>query len=351
MSVDAVYQDLRARLHDVVPDVELRIKAEWVDEINRLKTERCAVILAHNYMEPALFHSIPDFTGDSLSLCRQAAETDAEVIVFCGVRFMAETAKILNPDKKVLLPAEDAGCSLASGITAADVRELRRAYPGAPVVAYVNTDAAVKAEVDICCTSGNAAQVVRSLDADEVIFLPDEFLARNVARELGWSFNLPEDDREPTVPRIIGWPAHCEVHEKFTVQDVDDVRKQFPGVVVLAHPECRPEVVAAADYSGSTARMIRYVERSADSPILLLTECAMGDNISAGSPDKDLLRLCSVRCPHMNRITLEDTLHSLRHDRYQIEVPDEIRVPAARSVRRMLEMSGAVAHRGARLQR
>jgi len=341
MSVEALYQDLKSKLGDVVPDFELRLKAEIADEINRIKIERNAVILAHNYMEPALYYSVPDFKGDSLELSRRAASTDRDVIVFCGVRFMAETAKILSPDKTVLLPAEKAGCSLAESITAADVRALKERFPGVPVVTYVNTYADVKAESDICCTSGNAAAVVRSLDSDTVIFLPDEYLAGNVAKETGKRILFPTrdaqsgDDADLDV-EIIGWPGRCEVHEQFTVQDIEDVRKQFPDVVILAHPECSPEVVAASDVSGSTSAMIRYVEETEAPRYLLLTECSMGDNIAAASPDKEMLRLCSHRCPHMNEITLEDTLAALKHDRYRIEVPEEIRVRAVRSIERML---------------
>jgi quinolinate synthase len=340
------YEELREKLHGVVPDFELRLKAEIAEEIDRLKVEKNAVILGHNYMEPALFHSIPDFTGDSLELCRKAARTDQDVIVFCGVKFMAETAKILNPGKTVLLPSLEAGCSLAASITAEDVRELRRRFPGVPVVTYVNTYADVKAESDVCCTSSNAKAVVESLGADTVIFLPDEYLARNVARETGRHIIFPT--RDPRVAaatdvdaRMIGWKGRCEVHEKFTVEDVRSVREQFPDVVVVAHPECSPEVVEASDFAGSTTAMARFVERAEAKRFLLLTECAMGDNIMAANPDKEMLRLCSVRCPHMNQITLEQTRDSLRLDRYVIDVPDDVRVRAARAVERMISI-GAV---------
>jgi quinolinate synthase len=345
-SVEATYEQMRAKLSKVVPDVELKYKAELVYEINRIKKERGAVILGHNYMEPALYHTVPDVVGDSLELARKAAETDCDPIVFCGVRFMAETAKILNPGRTVLLPAKKAGCSLAESITAEDVRNLRARYPGVPVVTYINTYAEVKAETDVCCTSGNAARVVASLDSDKVIFLPDEYLAQNVARETGKSIIVPT--RVPKsgagVPEnleydIIGWNGRCEVHEKFTVEDIQNVRKQFPDVVVLAHPECSAEVVSASDFSGSTSRMIDYV-KSVDAPrYLLLTECSMGDNIVAENPEKEMVRLCSIRCPHMNEITLEDTLDALRNNRYVIEVPEDIRIRARRSLDRMLEIS------------
>jgi quinolinate synthase len=344
ISAERIYEDLKQRLGRVAPDFELRYKAGLAAEINRLKQERNAVILGHNYMEPALFYSVPDITGDSLELCRRAATTDKDPIVFCGVRFMAETAKILNPDKTVLLPAREAGCSLAASISGEDVRRLKQLYPDVPVVVYVNTYADVKAEADICCTSGNAAAVVKSLGHDTVIFLPDEYLARNVARETGLEILVP-DLSDPNMPRLddvrgkmIGWHGRCEVHEKFTVQDIENVRRQFPDVVILAHPECPPDVVEASDFSASTSKMIRFVQESDAPHFLLLTECSMGDNIAASNPDKDMLRLCSVRCPHMNQITLEDTLDALRRDRTLIEVPEELRVRAARSIERMLEI-------------
>jgi len=339
MSLETVYEGLLHKLRGVVPEFELRHKAEIADEINRLKRERGAVILGHNYMEPALFHSVCDFTGDSLELCRRAAATEADPIVFCGVRFMAETAKVLNPGRTVLLPAKVAGCSLAASITAEDVRRLKAHYPGVPVVGYVNTYADVKAEADICCTSGNAAAVVDSLGAETVLFLPDEYLARNVARETGKhivfpSLAAPAAGETELDYELIGWHGRCEVHEKFTLDDVQNVRRQFPDVMVLAHPECSPEVVEAADFSGGTAAMIREVAESPRLRYLLLTECAMGDNVAAANPDKEMLRLCSVRCPHMNEITLEDTRDALRHDRYRIEVPEPTRVRAPPDARR-----------------
>lgn len=342
MTFDELLNDLKLRLSRIMPEAEIRYKAELAFQINQLKVERNAVILGHNYMEPALYYSIPDFKGDSLELSRKAAQTDKEVIVFCGVRFMAETAKILNPTKTVLLPAQKAGCSLAESITAEDVRQLKKRFPGAPVVSYVNTYADVKAESDLCCTSGNAATLVKSLKSDTVIFLPDEYLARNVARETGKHIIFPT--QFPLLAdgaldyQMIGWHGKCEVHEKFTVEDIQNVRRQFPDVVILAHPECSPEVTAAADFSGSTSAMIKYVEQTKAPHYLLLTECSMGDNIAAANPDKDMLRLCSVRCPHMNEITLEDTLASLQQMRYVIEVPEDIRRRAAKAVQRMIEI-------------
>lgn len=342
MSVETVYEEMKARLRDVVPDVELHYKAELVYEINKLKEQKNAVILGHNYMEPALFHTIPDFKGDSLFLSRKAAETDKDIIVFCGVRFMAETAKILNPHRTVLLPSEKAGCSLAASITAQDVRELKERFPGVPVVTYVNTYADVKAESDICCTSSNAAAVVESLGVETVIFIPDEYLARNVARDTGKHIIFPTMDplggsgSTELDYQLIGWHGRCEVHEKFTVRDIQDVRQQFPDVVILAHPECSPQVVEASDFSGSTNAMINYVQEIKAPHYLMLTECAMGDNVAAANPEVDMLRLCMVRCPHMNQITLEDTLEALQVEQYLIEVPEDIRIRAFRSVERMI---------------
>jgi len=341
-----LYEEMKLSLAAVVPDFELAYKAEIAVEINALKKRRHAVILGHNYMEPVLFYSVPDFKGDSLDLSRKAAQTDKDVIVFCGVRFMAETAKILNPNKTVLLPAAKAGCSLAASISAEDVRRLKKKFPGVPVVTYVNTYANVKAESDICCTSSNAAAVVESLHADTVIFLPDQYLASNVAKETGKHIIFPslapsrlsEYAANLLDVQMIGWHGRCEVHEKFTVRDIETVREQFPDVVILTHPECSPEVVAASDFSGSTNAMINYVRQSRAPHYLLLTECSMGDNISAANPDKDMLRLCMVRCPHMNMITMEDTRDSLKYNQYVIEIPEEIRVRAFQAVDRMIKI-------------
>jgi len=341
MSVDDLFSELHSKLGDVVPYFELRYKAELAFEINRLKKERNAVILGHNYMEPALFYSVTDFRGDSLELCYKARQTDKDVIVFCGVRFMAETAKALNPSKTVLLPSMEAGCSLAASITPQDVRALRQEFPGVPVVAYINTYADVKAEADICCTSANAAAVVQALHSDTVILVPDEYLARNVARETGKRIIVPtlhtgEAQDSAVESHLVGWPGRCEVHEKFTVEDVRNVRKQFPDVLILAHPECSPEVVAASDFSGGTSAMVQYVERTSAPRYLLLTECAMGDNIAAAHPEKEILRMCSVRCSHMNKITLENTLQSLTALQHVVELPPDIIERAARAVERML---------------
>jgi len=320
------FKHLTDKFGGYAPEFELEYKAELIDEIQKLKKIRNAVVLGHNYMEQVLFDTIPDFRGDSLELSRRAAETDKDVIVFCGVKFMAETAKILNPGKTVFIPSLKAGCSLAASITAEDVRKLREQFPNTPVVSYVNTYADVKAESDVCCTSGNAAKVIEwvlsEFDTDKVIFLPDEYLAANVARETG--------------RQIIGWHGRCEVHEKFTVDDIARVREEYPDVMVLAHPECSPEVVMASDFSGSTSSMLAEVDKHKERPMLLLTECSMGDNIIAANPEANILRLCMVRCPHMNQITLEQTRDALKNLQYQIEIPEELRLRAELAVRRMI---------------
>ena len=341
MTTEEMYQNLKEKLADIVPDVELRYKAELAVKINVLKKQKNAVILGHNYMDPVLFHAVTDIKGDSLELSRKAAETDKSIILFCGVKFMAETAKILNPTKTVLIPSL-AGCSLAASITAEDVRGLKKRYPGVPVVTYINTYADVKAETDICCTSGNAVAVVESLHSDTIIFLPDEYLASNVAIETGKhiifpSLNSVQPANESLLDvQMVGWRGRCEVHEKYTVQDIVNVREQYPDVLIMAHPECSPEVVAASDFSGSTSAMIKYIKQTNAPRYLLLTECSMGDNVAAENPDKNMLRLCSVRCPHMNQITMENTLNSLKYNRIEIQVPEEIRIRAVRAVERMI---------------
>ena len=345
-SVDEMEEKLSKFLLPVDPDCQVRDKALLAYEINNLKKERGAVILGHNYMEPALYHGVADIVGDSLQLARESAESNADIIVFCGVRFMAETAKILNPTRTVLLPAKKAGCSLASSITAQDVRDLKEKFPGIPVAVYINSYADVKAECDVCVTSSNAAKIVEKLDSDTVIFIPDEYLSRNVAKETGKTILVPKKGELNTIGAssiddisMIAWPGKCEVHDKFTVEDIENVRAQFPDVTVLAHPECPPEVVDKSDFSGSTSKMIEYVETKDSPQYLLLTECAMGDNIIAENPEKNILRLCSVRCPHMNEITLEDTLVALKRNTQIIEVPEDIRIRAKKSLDRMLELS------------
>src|SRR5690348_11402219 len=291
---------LYAKVANFIPKAEWILHAPLIDAINRLKREKDAVILAHNYMTPEIFHCVGDFTGDSLALAREAASTRAKVIVQAGVHFMAETSKILSPEKTVLIPDLRAGCSLAASITGADVRLLKQKYPGLPVVTYVNTSADVKAESDVCCTSSNAVAVVediaRERGVDTVIMVPDEFLAQNVAKQ--------------TRVKIITWKGHCEVHERFTAADIRAYRDANPGVVVLAHPECPPEVVAEADFAGSTSAMIGYVGKRRPHRVVLVTECSMSDNVAVEYPDVEFVRPCNL-CPHMKQITLPRILNSL----------------------------------------
>lgn len=339
-------QQVRDQLSAVIPEFELDAKLELIAEINELKREKNALILGHNYMEPAVFHGVADVTGDSLELCFKAQQAKEDTLVFCGVEFMAETAKIINPSKRVLLPAQKAGCSLASSITAEDVRRLKSMYPGVPVVTYINTYADVKAETDICCTSGNAEKIVASLDSDKVIFIPDEYLARNVAKATGKHIifpsleeQSPKSQTEGFEKAFISWPGKCEVHDLFKPSDIDSVREQYPDVKVLAHPECPPDVVDASDFSGSTSAMIRYVKEHEKKRYLLLTECSMADNIIASNPKSELLRLCSHRCPHMAQITLEDTKRCLELGQYEVQVETKLAAKAKASIDAMLRLS------------
>ncbi len=312
---------LYERVRRVIPEFEWPVFAPYVAAINELKTRRNAVILAHNYQTPEIFHGVADFVGDSLALAQQGARTDAEVIVLAGVHFMAETAKILSPEKTVLIPDPLAGCSLASSITAEDVRLLRQRYPGVPVVTYVNTSAAVKAESDVCCTSANAVAVVESLGVERVIFLPDEYLGRYVASQ--------------TDVEVILWRGHCEVHERFTGGELRAYREAHPGTLILAHPECAPEVLAEADFVGSTAAMVRRVGEVAPRRVVMVTECSMSDNVAAEHPNVEFVRPCNL-CPHMRRITLPKILRSLETMETKVEVPAEVAGRARRAVERML---------------
>ena len=314
---------LYERVRSVIPPIEWPAFAGDVDAILRLKRERNAVILAHNYQTPEIFHCVADIVGDSLALAREAMKTRADVIVLAGVHFMAETAKLLNPEKTVLIPDRAAGCSLAESITAADVRLLRQRYPGVPVVTYVNTSAAVKAESDICCTSGNARKIIESLGVERVIMLPDEYLAQNVARETG--------------VKIISWAGHCEVHERFTAEEIRTLREQHPGVVVLAHPECPPDVVEEADFAGSTAAMIDFVGTRKPPRVVLLTECSMSDNVAAQHRDIEFVRPCNL-CPHMKRITLPKIRRALETMRHAVTIDAAVAEPARRAVQRMLKV-------------
>jgi quinolinate synthase len=298
--------------------------APYIAEINRLKREKNAVILAHNYMTPDIFHGIADIVGDSLALAREAAKTTGDIIVQCGVHFMAETSKVLCMDKKVLLPDLKAGCSLAESITANDVRLLRERYHGVPIVTYVNTSAEVKAESDVCCTSGNAVKIVNALDADEVLMIPDQYLAQYVQTK--------------TKKKIHYWAGSCMVHERFTANDITRFRAQYPGVQVLAHPECPPEVLTASDYTGSTQQMIEHLEAHKPAKVVLITECSMSDNVAATTPSTEFVRSCQL-CPHMKRITLPKILECLRHETPKITVDPAIAVRARVAVERMLELS------------
>ena len=317
ISASSIYD----RVSRVIPKAEWLTFQDDVEAILELKRRHNAVILAHNYQTPEIFHGVADIVGDSLALARKAVDVDADIIVLAGVHFMAETAKLLNPEKTVLIPDMEAGCSLAESITPKDIALLRQAHPGVPVVTYVNTSAAVKAASDICCTSGNARQVVESLGVPKVLMLPDEYLARNVARE--------------TNVELIAWHGHCEVHELFTADDIRQLRENYPGVTVLAHPECPPDVVAAADFAGSTAVMSDYVGKKRPSRVVLLTECSMSDNVAVHHPDVEFIRPCNL-CPHMKRITLGNIRKALEEGQHEVTVDPTIAADARRAVERML---------------
>jgi quinolinate synthase len=323
--IAAATRDLYAKVSHVIPEIEWPVHAPYVHAINTLKREKNAVILAHNYMTPEIFHCVADLVGDSLQLARQAARTDAKIIVQAGVHFMAETAKVLSPQKTVLIPDPKAGCSLAESITGADVRALKQKHPGLPIVTYVNTAADVKAESDVCCTSSNAVAVVediaREWGVDTVVMVPDEFLAQNVAKQ--------------TRIKIVTWKGHCEVHERFTAADIRGFREANPGVVVLAHPECPPEVIAEADFAGSTSGMISFVGKNRPKKAVLVTECSMSDNVAVEFPQTEFVRPCNL-CPHMKRITLPKILHSLETMTHEVTVDPAVAVRARKSVERML---------------
>ena len=321
MNLPVSASSLYDRVSRVIPKAEWLTFQDDVEAILELKRRHNAVILAHNYQTPEIFHGVADIVGDSLALARKAIEVDADIIVLAGVHFMAETAKLLNPEKTVLIPDMDAGCSLADSITPEDIALLRQAHPGVPVVTYVNTSAAVKAASDICCTSGNAKQVVESLGVPKVLILPDEYLARNVARE--------------TNVQLIAWHGHCEVHELFTADDVRQLRENYPGVTVLAHPECPPDVVMEADFAGSTAVMSDYVGKRRPARVVLLTECSMSDNVAVRHPDVEFIRPCNL-CPHMKRITLGNIRKALEEGQHEVTINPAIAVAARRAVERML---------------
>ena len=314
---DPVYK----RISKVIPDIEWAFHAPLIHKINMLKKEKNAVVLAHNYQTPEIFHGVADIAADSLALAIEAKKTNADIIVLCGVHFMAETAKLMNPNKKILLPDMGAGCSLASSITGKDVRMLKEKYPGVPVVSYVNTSAEVKAESDICCTSANAVKVVESLGADKVIFLPDQYMAKYVQTK--------------TKVQIISWIGTCIVHERFSAQEVEDIRKQNPGIVVLSHPECPPEVIAASDFTGSTSGMSDYVKKNQPNKVMLVTECSMSDNVQVDNPNVQFIKPCNL-CPYMKTITLSKILECLEKETNEILIPEIISRKARKAVERMV---------------
>ena len=314
---DPIYE----KVSKVIPQIEWAFHAPLIHEINKLKKEKNAVVLAHNYQTPEIFHGIADIATDSLALAVEAEKTDADIIILCGVHFMAETAKLMNPNKKVLLPDMNAGCSLASSITGKDVKLLKEKYPGVPVVTYVNTSAEVKAESDICCTSANAVRVVESLGVDKVIFLPDQYLAKYVSTK--------------TKVQIISWVGTCIVHEKFSAQEIKDIKKQNPEIVILSHPECSPEVIAASDYTGSTSGMSKFVDQKQPKKVMLVTECSMSDNVQVKNPNVQFIKPCNL-CPYMKSITLPKVLECLENETNEILIPEIISRKARKAVERMI---------------
>jgi len=318
-ATEPIYQ----KISRAIPEIEWSIHAPYIYKINKLKKEKNAVILAHNYQTPEIYHGISDFSADSLALAVEAAKTKADIIVMCGVHFMAETAKLMSPEKKVLLPDMRAGCSLASSITGEDVRNLKKKNPGVPVVSYVNTSADVKAETDVCCTSANAVKIVNSLGVKKVIFLPDYYLAKYVASQ--------------TDVEIISWKGTCEVHEKFNDEEINEIKKNNPGIKVIAHPECPPDVLKASDFTGSTSGMIKYVRDNQPEKVMMVTECSMSDNVQIDNPNVQFIRPCNL-CPHMKRITLPKILDCLENETNEILMSEKIIEKARKSVERMAEI-------------
>ncbi len=318
-ATDPIYQ----KISKAIPEIEWPNHAPYIYEINKLKKEKNAVILAHNYQTPEIYHGISDFSADSLALAVEAAKTKADIIVMCGVHFMAETAKLMSPNKKVLLPDMSAGCSLSSSITGEDVRNLKKKYPGVPVVSYVNTSADVKSETDVCCTSANAVKIVNSLGVKKVIFLPDDYLAKYVASQ--------------TNVEIISWKGTCEVHEKFNDEEINEIRKNNPGIKVIAHPECPPDVIQASDFTGSTSGMIKYVKDNQPEKVMMVTECSMSDNVQIDNPNVKFIRPCNL-CPHMKKITLPKILDCLNNETNEILMSNETINKARKSVERMTEI-------------
>jgi len=316
IETDPIYN----KISNVVPEIEWKVHAPLIHKINKLKKEKNAVILAHNYQTPEIYHGVADFAADSLALAVEASKTKAEIIIMCGVHFMAETAKLMSPNKKVLLPDMSAGCSLSSSITGKDVRLLKEKYPGVPVVSYVNTSADVKAETDICCTSANAVKVVESLGVKKVIFLPDDYLAKYVASN--------------TTIQIISWKGTCMVHEQFTAKEINEIKEQNPGIVVIAHPECPPDVINASDFAGSTTSMSEYVKKNQPKKVMMVTECSMSDNVQVENPNVQFIKPCNL-CPHMKKITLPKILDCLEKENNEIIIPDNLIEKARLSVERM----------------
>ena len=316
ISTDPIFK----KISKVVPEIEWKFHAPLIHKINKLKKEKNAVVLAHNYQTPEIYHGIADFAADSLALAVEASKTKADIIVMCGVHFMAETAKLMSPDKKVLLPDMSAGCSLSSSITGKDVRLLKEKYPGVPVVSYVNTSADVKAETDVCCTSANAIKVVESLGVKKVIFLPDDYLAKYVASK--------------TNVEIISWKGTCVVHEQFNAKEIKDIKEQNPGIVVIAHPECPPDVINASDFAGSTTGMSEYVKKNQPKKVMMVTECSMSDNVQVENPKVEFIKPCNL-CPYMKKITLPKILDCLEKESNEILIPDNLMEKARLSVERM----------------
>ena len=318
-ATDPIYK----KISSTVPEIEWLTHAPYIYKINKLKKEKNAIILAHNYQTPEIYHGISDFSADSLALAVEAAKTKADIIVMCGVHFMAETAKLMSPHKKVLLPDMRAGCSLSSSITGNDVKNLKKQYPGVPVVSYVNTSADVKAETDVCCTSANAVKIVNSLGVNKVIFLPDDYLAKYVASQ--------------TEVEIISWKGTCEVHEQFNDEEINEIRKNNPGIKIIAHPECPPDVIKASDFTGSTSGMIKYVKDKQPEKVMMVTECSMSDNVQVDNPNVKFIRPCNL-CPHMKKITLPKILDCLENETNEI-IMDNITIEKARnSVERMVKI-------------
>ena len=322
-SKDNSLEKIYKKISSVVPEIEWKVHAPLIQKINKLKKDKNAVILAHNYQTPEIYHGVADISADSLALAEEAAKTKADIIVLCGVHFMAETAKLMNPEKKVLLPDMSAGCSLASSITGEDVRMLKEKYPGVPVVSYVNTSADVKAETDVCCTSANAVKVVESLGVDKVIFLPDHYLANYVQKN--------------TKVKIISWQGTCIVHEKFTAKEVEDIKKENPEITVIAHPECPPDVISASDFAGSTSGMSKYVKENQPKKVLLVTECTMSDNVQIENPKVQFIKPCNL-CPYMKKITLKKIFECLKNESNEIKISHNIATMARKSVLRMTEI-------------